>query len=122
MMKEIVTPTMPENNGFFKILKSKRILPNHSLSLSFPTPYLLRFHGVPSISLYLSRCMILLIKVYSLYDPGKPNEFVFGLAVFKPSQPLAPSLTHLKSGGYEVTWIEPESNGAPIIRYTLEYR
>ncbi|KAK3786751.1 hypothetical protein RRG08_000957 [Elysia crispata] len=54
--------------------------------------------------------------------PSDDKMFTHKTSVFKPSQPEPPSLTHLKTGGYEVTWEEPEANGSPITRYTLEYR
>ncbi|RUS81024.1 hypothetical protein EGW08_011229 [Elysia chlorotica] len=54
--------------------------------------------------------------------PSGDSLFTQKTSVFKPGKPLPPSLTFLKSGGHEVTWAEPESNGSPITRYTLEYR
>ncbi|GFR72269.1 tyrosine-protein kinase receptor [Elysia marginata] len=59
-------------------------------------------------------------KALYLWPSGK--GFERQTAVSKPDQPMPPSLTHLKAGGYEVTWAEPESNGATISTYVLEYR
>ncbi|GFN97601.1 tyrosine-protein kinase receptor [Plakobranchus ocellatus] len=73
------------------------------------------------------------LRIRAIYDarpfdeafflwPSENKLFTHRTSVFKPSQPQAPTVTHLKSGAYEVTWLEPESNGAPIIQYLLEYR
>ncbi|CAG5115203.1 unnamed protein product, partial [Candidula unifasciata] len=49
-------------------------------------------------------------------------KILFLFAVSHPDQPLPPTVSHLKSGAYEVRWEKPADNGAPVTHYMLEYR